>query len=52
MAFVKIEDQTGEMEIILFPNALQQTIGIWERDRVVLVRGRVSTRGRDGQPSR
>jgi len=51
MAFVKIEDQTGEMEIILFPNALQQTIGIWERDRVVLVRGRVSTRGRDGQPS-
>lgn len=50
MAFVKLEDRFGEVEVILFPSSYQQTYGIWERDRVVLVRGKVSSRGRDGQP--
>ncbi len=49
MAFVKLEDEHGEIELILFPSAFQQTVGLWERDRVVVARGRVSTRGRDGQ---
>jgi DNA polymerase III subunit alpha len=48
MAFVKLEDQTGELELILFPNSYQQTTGLWERDRVVLARGRLSAKGRDG----
>jgi DNA polymerase-3 subunit alpha len=48
MAFVKVEDQTAEAEVILFPNAFQQTVGLWERDRIVLIRGKVSTRDRDG----
>jgi len=48
MAFVKLEDRFGEIEIILFPNSYQQTVGLWERDRVVLVRGKVSSRDRDG----
>ena len=30
MAFVKIEDQSGEVEIILFPNSYQRTLGLWE----------------------
>jgi DNA polymerase-3 subunit alpha len=47
MAFVKLADLTGEIELILFPNAYQQTTGIWERDRVVLVRGKIN--GRDRQ---
>lgn len=51
MAFVKLEDQTGEIEVILFPSALQQTMGIWERDKVVLIRGRVNAKDRDGAPS-
>jgi DNA polymerase-3 subunit alpha len=51
MAFIKLEDTTGEIEIILFPNAFQQTLGLWERDRIVLIRGKVSTRGRDGAQS-
>ncbi|MDB5169648.1 MAG: dnaE [Candidatus Saccharibacteria bacterium] len=51
MAFVKLEDGSGEIELILFPNALQQTLGIWERDRVVLVRGRVNAKDRDGNMS-
>jgi len=48
MAFVKLEDQTGEIEVILFPNAYQQTLGIWERDKVVLARGKVSAKDREG----
>lgn len=42
MAFVKIADLSGEIEAILFPGAYQQTSGIWERDKVVLVRGRLN----------
>jgi len=48
MAFIKLEDQTGELEVILFPNAYQQTLGLWERDKVVLVRGKVNAKDRDG----
>lgn len=48
MAFIKLEDQTSEIELILFPNAFQQTIGLWERDRIVLVRGKASAKDREG----
>lgn len=48
MAFVKLEDEHGDIEAVLFPSAYQQTVGLWERDRVVLVRGKLSTKGRDG----
>ncbi len=48
MAFVKLEDQTADLELILFPSAFQQTIGLWERDRVVLVRGKASAKDREG----
>ena len=48
MAFVKLEDQFGEVEAVLFPNSYQQTLGIWERDRVVLIHGKVSAKDREG----
>lgn len=48
MAFVKIEDHGGETELIVFPGTFQQTIGLWERDRVVLIRGKVSGKDREG----
>jgi DNA polymerase-3 subunit alpha len=48
MAFVKLEDQTGEIELIIFPSCFQQTLGLWERDKVVLVRGKISAKNRDG----
>lgn len=47
MAFVKIADLKDEIEVILFPSAYQQTHGIWERDKVVLVRGKLN--GKDRQ---
>lgn len=48
MAFVKIADMFTEIELILFPNVYQQTIGIWARDNVVVVNGKVSAKDRDG----
>ena len=48
MAFVKIEDQFGEMEVILFPSTYQQTIGIWERDNVVFIQGKVNAKDKEG----
>jgi DNA polymerase-3 subunit alpha len=48
MAFVKIEDEFGDAELILFPSTYQQTIGLWERDRVVIVRGKINAKDRDG----
>jgi DNA polymerase-3 subunit alpha len=51
MAFVKIEDQFGEVEAVLFPGSFQQTVGLWERDRVVLIKGKVNARGKDGSQS-
>jgi DNA polymerase III subunit alpha len=48
MAFVKIEDETGEIELILFPSTFQQTLGLWERDHIVIARGKVSGKDRDG----
>ncbi len=48
MAFIKLEDQFGSIELILFPGAYQQTIGLWQRDRVVLVRGKLSAKDREG----
>ncbi len=52
MAFVKIADLSGETEVVLFPGVLQQTAGIWERDKVILVRGKVNgIDRRTGEPS-
>jgi DNA polymerase-3 subunit alpha len=51
MAFVHLEDQFGDCELLLFPSSYQQTFGIWERDRIVLVRGKVNAKDRDGKVS-
>lgn len=48
MAFVKIEDLFQDTELILFPSIYQQTIGIWERDKVVLVKGKVNAKDKEG----
>lgn len=48
MAFVKLGDQTTDIELILFPSIYQQTTGIWERDRVILAKGKINAKDRDG----
>jgi len=48
MAFISLEDTTGENEIVLFPDIYQKEPGLWVRDKVVLINGKVSSRGRNG----
>ena len=48
MAFVKLEDMSGEAELVIFPTIFKETSRIWERDNVVLVKGRVSGTDQNG----
>lgn len=48
MAFIGIEDKTGEAEIIVFPNLYEKTGGKLLQDAVVRVSGKVSARDKEG----
>ena len=48
MAFVKLEDKTNEVEIIVFPNLFEQVGAKLIQDEVIRVSGKVSARDRDG----
>jgi DNA polymerase-3 subunit alpha len=48
MAFVKIEDKTGECEVVVFPGVYEKLNSVWEQDRVVLVKGRVNYKDKEG----
>ena len=48
MLFVKIEDLTGKTEVLVFPKILAQNPAIWQPDKILFVRGRVSDK--DGVP--
>ncbi len=49
MAFVKIEDKFGEIELVLFPSVYVPEI--WQRDAIIIAKGKVSTRDRNGSES-
>ena len=44
MLFVEIEDLTGRIEALVFPNILEQTADAWQEEKIVLVSGRLSDR--------
>lgn len=48
MAFVKLEDKTGEAEVIVFPNLYEQVGGKLAQDVVIRAAGKVSARDREG----
>ncbi|NCU37449.1 DNA polymerase III subunit alpha [Candidatus Saccharibacteria bacterium] len=48
MAFVGLEDRTGEAEVIVFPKLFEQLGDNLRQDSVLRVVGRVSARDRDG----
>lgn len=48
MAFVKLADLESDTELVLFPGVYQQSPELWRRDNVVLVKGKVSRRGQNG----
>lgn len=50
MAFVRIEDKTNEMEIVVFPKLYEQVGGKLAQDAVIRVAGKVNATDRDGNP--
>ncbi len=48
MLFVKIEDFTGSIEVVVFSDILTKTIAAWKENGAVIVGGRLSTR--DDEP--
>ncbi|HET6622714.1 MAG TPA: DNA polymerase III subunit alpha [Candidatus Saccharimonadales bacterium] len=50
MAFVKVEDKSGELEVIIFPKLYESLGDSLVLDQVVLVSGKISSTDRDGNP--
>jgi DNA polymerase-3 subunit alpha len=48
MAFIKLEDHSGELEIILFPGNYEEHSALLTQDRVVLIKGKVNSRDKAG----
>ena len=42
MLFVKMEDTGGRTEVLVFPKILAKNPGLWQQEKVLIVRGRVS----------
>ena len=41
MAFVKVEDETGTLEVIVFPKIFASTKDLWIKDQMLLITGKV-----------
>lgn len=44
MAFIKIDDFTGSIELVVFPSTFARTKNFWVHDKVVFVKGKVNER--------
>ena len=44
MAFVKIEDDTGSIDVVVFPKVFSRTKNCWIKDGIVFIKGRVQKR--------
>jgi DNA polymerase III subunit alpha len=44
MAFVRLEDEANEIEIVVFPDLYSKTASLWEEEKIVLVAGKVDDR--------
>jgi len=46
MAFVNLEDLRGSVEVIVFPKVYEKTRDLWQEEKILVVKGRVDTKGR------
>ena len=44
MLFMKVEDLTGKMEVVIFPNLLERNPGALQENKIVFIAGRVDDR--------
>ncbi|MEK7561152.1 MAG: DNA polymerase III subunit alpha [Patescibacteria group bacterium] len=42
MLFVTLEDLTARAEVLVFPKVLEENPGVWQEEKIVFLRGRVS----------
>ncbi len=47
MAFAQIEDLQGTLEVVIFPRVWEQSRELWTPERVLVIRGKISLRGRE-----
>jgi len=47
MAFVRLEDSSGDIEVVVFPSTYKDTHHCWRKDVPLLVEGRFSEKGDD-----
>ena len=47
MAFIKLEDLSGSIELVVFPKVYQQSIFLWQEGKIIMIQGKLSTK--DGQ---
>ncbi len=45
MAFATIYDETGSIELVIFPNLFKETISLWQESTPVLLKGRIDEKG-------
>lgn len=48
MAFVKLEDVSGDIEVIVFPGILKDNPNVWQRDQIIKIHGRISGKDKNG----
>jgi DNA polymerase-3 subunit alpha len=48
MLFVTIEDNTGNVEVLVFSNVLEKSRDLWQEDKIVVLSGKISDK--DGVP--
>lgn len=42
MLFISLEDTTGSIEVLIFPKIYQKNPFFWQKDKIVLVKGRIA----------
>jgi len=47
MAFAQIEDLQGTVDLVIFPNVWEETVDLWQPERILVVRGQVNFRDRE-----
>jgi len=47
MLFVKLEDLSGSLEILVFPSLLKETSAIWQEGKIVLCQGKLSDKDQE-----
>ena len=49
MVFAKLEDRSGEIELVVFPKAYEKSVEQWVEDKVIIVQGKISSKDREGK---